>query len=145
MSEYHAAVGLAELDGWDGKRAAFFNAAQRYADGAKRLGIGDRILVQTGWASSYVLYRARSLKDAERAAGRLSAARLGFRWWYGYGVRREPAYAHLPSDPLPVTDDVAPRLIGLPVWVDIDESTVDAVLTAVSGEDSSSAFRADGS
>src|SRR4029078_4749782 len=30
MSEYHAAIGLAELDGWDEKRRAILRAAEAY-------------------------------------------------------------------------------------------------------------------
>ncbi len=133
MSEYHAAVGLAELDEWPSKRSAFLRVAQTYRRAAERYGLRDSILAETEWASSYVLYLAGSPDVARSAAGRLQAAGLGYRWWYGQGVHREPGYAHLPADPLPVTEDVAPRLIGLPIWVDLDDATVTSVLRALSG------------
>ena len=44
LSEYHAAVGLADLDGWVAKRAGFLGAARAYAAAAEAAGIG----VETG-------------------------------------------------------------------------------------------------
>jgi dTDP-4-amino-4,6-dideoxygalactose transaminase len=131
MSEYHAAVGLAELDEWPAKRSRFLRVAHAYSRAAERLGIGDRIVVERAWASSYALYLAETGAAAARAAERLAAAGFGFRWWYGDGVHREPGYAGFPSDSLPVTDDLAPRLIGLPVWVDLDDDAVTGVLAAI--------------
>ena len=134
LSEYHAAVGLAELDGWRVKRRAFIGVARAYHRAAKSHGLEDRIFVQRTWASSYVLYFAESATDARRAAARLRKRRLGFRWWYGMGVHREPAYAAMPADALPVTENIAPRLIGLPVWVGLDDAAIDRVVAALAGD-----------
>ncbi len=134
MSEYHAAVGLAALDEWPDKRLRFLRVAQTYSSAAERFGIGDRILAETAWASSYALYAAETGTAAARAAERLHTEGFGFRWWYGEGVHREPAYQRFPSDALPVTDDLAPRLIGLPIWVDIDDAVVTGVVSAIAGE-----------
>jgi len=134
MSEYHAAVGLAELDGWPAKRSAFIRVAETYHRAAVLHGLGKRILVQRKSASSYALYFAESADAAWEASARLRSARLGFRLWYGVGVHREPAYREMRADPLPVTEDVAGRLIGLPVWVDMDDSTVNNVVAALAGE-----------
>lgn len=131
MSEYHAAVGMAELDGWPSKRAAFMKVAQCYRQAATQRKIADRIIVQCDWASSYALYVAKSTADARRATNRLRSAHLGFRYWYGDGVHREPAYAYFPADPLPLTESVAPRVVGLPVWVDLDEKTIGAVVDTI--------------
>lgn len=133
MSEYHAAVGLAELDEWPQKRLRFLRVARAYENAAERCDIADRIAVQTTWASAYALYLAPTAGDAARAAARLHAGGFGFRWWYGDGVHREPGYADFPSDSLPVTDDLAPRVIGLPCWVDIDDAVIEGVVSAIAG------------
>ena len=39
LSEYHAAVGLAELDGWKHKRAGFIRVARNYLEAAKAAGL----------------------------------------------------------------------------------------------------------
>lgn len=135
MSEYHAAVGLAELDDWTAKRAGFLRAADAYSAAAERYGIGERIVVERTWASSYAFYLANGADDAIGAGERLHAAGFGFRWWYGNGVHREPGYADFPADPLPVTADIAPRLLGLPVWADIDDAAVDAIVATVAHRD----------
>ena len=132
-SEYHAAVGLAELDEWPAKRQHFLRVAQTYASAAQRFEVAGKIVVETAWASGYALYVAATGDDAARAAERLHAAGFGFRWWYGDGVHCEPGYASLPSDPLPVTGDLAPRLIGLPVWVDIEDAVIEGVVSAIAG------------
>ena len=119
MSEFHAAVGLAELDGWPTKRAAFMRVAQAYWRAARKHGLDMQFMVEREWASSYVLYAAHSSSAAKLASERLFAAGIDYRFWYGYGVYREIAYAHFPADPLPVTDDLSTRLIGLPVSVDL--------------------------
>ena len=87
MSEYHAAVGLAELDEWPAKRQRFLRVAQTYASAAQRFEVAGTIVVETAWASGYALYVAATGDDAARAAERLHAAGFGFRWWYGDGVR----------------------------------------------------------
>jgi len=133
LSEYHAAVGLAELDGWRAKRRSFIRVARAYHRAAKAHGLDDRILTQRTWASSYALFFAESAAAARKAAARLRSAGLGFRWWYGNGVHREPAYRRMPADPLPVTEDIARRLIGLPVWVELDDATIDCVVAALAG------------
>ncbi len=47
MSEYHAAVGLAEFDGWEQKRRAFQDVASCYRQAMEAAGFRDRILCHT--------------------------------------------------------------------------------------------------
>ena len=131
MSEYHAAVGLAEFDGWPAKRGAFIRVAQDYREEAARSGLADRVLAETGWASPYILYHAASAADADRVIARLDAAAIDHRHWYGPGLHRQPAYAVHAEGPLPATDDVAPRLIGLPMSVDLSAQEIARVVTAL--------------
>ena len=131
MSEYHAAVGLAALDAWPQTRAGFLAAAQAYRSAAQRSGLGGRIIAETGWASNYVLYRAETAAEAVAAQQSLAQANIDFRLWYGVGCHAHPAYAEFPRDPLPVTEDVAPRIIGLPVAVDLAEEAIEHTVAAL--------------
>ena len=133
MSEYHAAVGLAALDAWPQTRAGFLAAAQAYRSAAQRSGLGGRIIAETGWASNYVLYRAETAAEAAAAQQSLAQANIDFRLWYGVGCHAHPAYAEFPRDPLPVTEDVAPRIIGLPVAVDLAEESVENIVAVLAG------------
>jgi dTDP-4-amino-4,6-dideoxygalactose transaminase len=133
MSEYHAAVGLAALDAWPQMRAGFLAAAQTYRRAAQRTGLGDRIIAETAWASNYVLYRAETAAEAAAAQTSLAQAHIDFRLWYGLGCHAHPAYAAFPRDPLPVTQEIAPRIIGLPVAVDLAEEAIEDTVAALAG------------
>ena len=133
MSEYHAAVGLAALDAWPQTRAGFLAAAQAYRSAAQRSGLGGRIIAETGWASNYVLYRAETAAEAAAAQQSLAQANIDFRLWYGVGCHTHPAYAEFLRDPLPVTEDVAPRIIGLPVAVDLASGSIENIVAVLAG------------
>jgi len=133
MSEYHAAIGLAALDAWPQTRAGFLAAARAYRLAAHRSGLGDKIIAETGWASSYVLYRAETAAEAAAAQKSLARAHIDFRLWYGIGCHAHPAYAEFPRDLLPVTEDIAPRIIGLPVAVDLASESVEKIVAVLAG------------
>ena len=128
LSEYHAAVGLAELRNWPKKRTDFLRVADTYWRAAVNNGLEDQILAERGWASSYVLYVAATAAAASAAVGKLSAAGIDHRYWYGRGLHQEPAFADFPADPLPVTENLSARLIGLPVSVDLADSAINRVI-----------------
>ena len=125
MSEYHAAVGLAELDGWEAKRRSFGDVAATYAREAERHGIADRIVTAPAVASCYALFVA--VDDAEATAVRLALdrAHIEHRRWYGGGLHREPAFATgLRDDDLENTERIAAAIIGMPTAPDLTESSV---------------------
>ena len=132
MSEYHAAVGLAEASGWEAKRAAYARVSALYRDGASRRGLGERVIVAPRIASCYALYEAESLGEAEAVATALTEARAEHRHWYGLGLHREPYFANAARDRLPGVESLGPRLIGLPAGPDLGPGEVEHVLAAVS-------------
>jgi dTDP-4-amino-4,6-dideoxygalactose transaminase len=131
MSEYHAAVGLAALDEWEAKAAAnrVVSAAYRGAAGAR--GLADRIAVAPEIASNYALFAAASPGQASDVIGELRANRVEHRLWYGLGLHKQPYFASAAADPLPVTDDLAPRLVALPCFEDIEVQTVDRIIACI--------------
>ncbi len=131
MSEYHAAVGLAELDEWPEKLAAFQAVAERYRREMAVLGLGDRLHVAPFIGPNYALYECRNTADAARACARLHRARIGYRLWYGEGVARQTYYADLPRDRLDVTEQLAPCLLGLPMAPDLADAAIIEVGTAL--------------
>ncbi len=124
MSEYHAAVGLAELDGWAVKRSGFGRVAADYAR-------SERIVVSPLIASCYALFEARDLAESTAVRASLDALAIEHRLWYGGGLHREPAFASVERDRLDTTDDLAPRLIGLPTAPDLDASSIRRVVEAI--------------
>jgi dTDP-4-amino-4,6-dideoxygalactose transaminase len=130
MSEYHAAVGLAELDGWLEKRASLRRVAERYS----RAGVagGLRLYTAPEVSSCYVLLETPTVSAAQAAQTALRAAGIDYRFWYGLGLHRERYFRAHPHDPLPSVEALAPRLIGLPVAPDLPEETIGRIIEAIS-------------
>jgi dTDP-4-amino-4,6-dideoxygalactose transaminase len=132
LSEYHAAIGLAELDGWPEKRAGFMRAARHYRELAAAGGLAPPPLTGGDHASAYALYAAASTEEAGGAMAGLRAHGIEHRLWYGKGIHRQPQYRDCPRGRLAVTEDLAPRIIGLPMATDLDDKSVDRVVEALS-------------
>jgi dTDP-4-amino-4,6-dideoxygalactose transaminase len=125
MSEYHAAVGLAELDGWNAKLAGFRNAATLL----RKIDILAASLVTApDLASCYALHVAASPEEGRELRRRLFAGRIGCRQWYGGGAHRHPHTASCGRDALPVSERLAEVLTGIPMSPDLD--ALDARLIA---------------
>jgi dTDP-4-amino-4,6-dideoxygalactose transaminase len=127
MSEYHAAVGLAALDEWDAKAAANRAVARAYRKAAAAQRIGDRIIAAPDIASNYVLLRAATAAQAAKVVRDLSTHGIEHRLWYGLGLHRQTYFASAAADPLPVTDDLAPRLVALPAFEDLAAEAIDQI------------------
>ena len=96
MSEYHAAIGLAELDGWPEKRANFRRVAEAYRQSAAASGL--RIHVAPEVSSCYALFCADSEEQARSARVSLLHQRIDCRLWYGRGLHREPYFKRVERD-----------------------------------------------
>lgn len=132
LSEYAAAVGLAGLDEWDARRAAFQSAALRYC---ANLAAEPRANVLPGWGPDWLsttcvvqLDHPDSLApvlDALHGAGAETRA------WWGRGMHKHRAFAHHPRQPLPNTEWLAETVLGLPFYIDITPEEVDTVCQAL--------------
>jgi dTDP-4-amino-4,6-dideoxygalactose transaminase len=134
MSEYHAAVGLAELDGWAAKHSAFAAVAATYVREAERSGIAGRIVTAPVVASCYALFVALDAEDAAAVRAALGGACIEHRLWYGDGLHREPAFATALRDgDLDGTERIAPAIVGLPTAPDLAESSVKRIVRVIAG------------
>jgi len=131
LSEYHAAVGLAQLEEWNAKQEATTRVLDLYRESFDRLGLADRLVCGPEVASLYVLFRATTQHEANAVAAGLAEDGISYRLWYGEGLQRHTQYAGCSSDALPVTEELAPRLLGLPFAVDLDEQAVERIGAAV--------------
>lgn len=131
MSEFHAAVGLAELDGWPGKRAAMQQVAAEYQRQLAGTGLAERLLAAPDISSSYVLYQAIDTVEAENQRRALTQAGIGHRLWYGDGLRGQPYFSTAPGESLPNTEAIAPRMIGIPTAPDLTPAQVALVVQAL--------------
>ena len=131
MSEYHAAVGLAELDNWEMKRAAFARTVNTYRKQAEQRGIGSQLVTAPDIASCYVLYAANDVCHAIRVRSALETIGAEHRLWYGLGAHREPYYEAKGRDTLWFVDSLAPRLIGLPTAPDLSTNAITRIMSAL--------------
>jgi dTDP-4-amino-4,6-dideoxygalactose transaminase len=131
MSEYHAAVGLAELDGWAEKRAEFRRVCDLYRDCALRHNLGERLITAPLVASTYVLFESASVPEAESVRAALTESDVEYRYWYGLGLHREPYFEAAACDEVPGVESLAPRLLGLPTALDLGPPEVERIVGAV--------------
>jgi dTDP-4-amino-4,6-dideoxygalactose transaminase len=131
MSEFHAAVGLAELDDWDEKAAAWQRVATAYRRAFSEVGLADRIVALPEISAAYALARCLDPAEAVSVERALARRHIDFRYWYGGGVHRHSYYQSAPRRPLDVTDRLASCLIGLPVAPDLSEADIQRAAAAV--------------
>ena len=131
MSEYHAAVGLAELDGWAAKLAGFRAVAEHYRRALVAGGLAERFYGAPDIGPNYALFRCRDSAEAERAAHGLGDNGIDFRLWYGTGLHHQTYYTDLPHDPLEMTDKLAPCLLGVPMAPDIGPATIARIVSVL--------------
>jgi dTDP-4-amino-4,6-dideoxygalactose transaminase len=123
LSEWHAAVGLAQIP-----------RAQTLWGGKTRLAVAYRralpqLPMQAGTPGSLVVGLPVS---AERAADRLAAEGIQTRRWYQPDLTRHPAYRRLPrAGELPATEALHDRLLGLPFHSSLSQEDVLVVAWAL--------------
>lgn len=128
MSEYHAAVGMAELDGWAGKLAGFQNAHDAYRRTLGRAGLATRFVGVPEIASCYALFQCADPTEAASVSTALAANRVGHRFWYGSGLHAQPHFSGCDTLGTAASQDRARCLIGLPMAPDLAESAIERVV-----------------
>jgi dTDP-4-amino-4,6-dideoxygalactose transaminase len=133
MSEYHAAVALANLRSWPATRQRHVRIMAWYRQAISRL---PEVSVQPAygdaWASgtTSVVLPPRTLARVVRY---LSHRGIDTRAWWGQGCHSQPAFADCPRGALPVTEDLGARVLGLPHFPDMREQDVGRVTEVLAG------------
>jgi dTDP-4-amino-4,6-dideoxygalactose transaminase len=138
LSELHAATALESLARLDHNLARRRAVAQRYCDGLLTVPGIDVQVVDHGDESTYKDFTIR-VDEATFGLSRdgvvtaLRSRGVDTRCYFWPPVHRQQAYRALPSGPLPVTDDVAGRVISLPIFPGLALDAVDAVVAILAG------------
>ncbi|MFO7904565.1 MAG: DegT/DnrJ/EryC1/StrS family aminotransferase [Pirellulaceae bacterium] len=120
LSEYHAAVGLAQLERWDGIKRRRRALARQYA---YELALnGNGVCVQQGWGNFGPANLTVALGEAAMTHGiadKLEAAGIETRRWYCPSLTRHPVFRQLPraatdGDALDVCESLCQCTLGLP-------------------------------
>jgi dTDP-4-amino-4,6-dideoxygalactose transaminase len=137
LSEYHAAVGLAQLERLPGVRERVEKVGRAYATGLALL--TGRIRTQPAPATLLrsVMCVKLETAHAEPVAGALAQAGIETRRWYCPPLFEHPAFsefARLGPDGgphLPVTADLGQRLLGLPFHTSLQPDDILRICTVL--------------
>jgi dTDP-4-amino-4,6-dideoxygalactose transaminase len=127
MSEYHAAVGLAELDDWPVKLKKFMHVVSLYEKTAYRDGMFANLILYPVTDFIYPLLSCANEAESLHVQDALARQRIGFRLWYGAGMLAHPYYRTSPHDDLDVCSALGKRLIGLPMAPDLTSQQVENI------------------
>jgi len=134
MSEYHAAVGLAALDRWPDRKARRQHLALVYG-GALREYCPQVRLQERPADGAYTIMQLLLPAGvrASEVAARLATHGIETRAWYQPLLDEHPAFARCGIDgELRVARMLAPRMLGVPFHLELDESTVGRICVALS-------------
>lgn len=131
MSEYNAAVGLAELDDWQSKHSALSSVMDLYREASQAVQLAHLLHTYPRVSLCYSLLLCRAASEAQAVQRSLDLNDVDSRQWYGTGVQGHSYFATLPRDRLDVATDILPRLIGLPVALDLVASDIQRVVSAI--------------
>lgn len=131
ISEYAAAFGLAALDLWPARRAQHQAVLGYYRAGlADAPGLSFAPGLGEAWVCSTCNIEAEAEAVLEIEA-ELAAAGIATRRWWGRGLQGHQAFARLPRAPLPITEALAARTLGLPCWPEAPRAALDEVIAIV--------------
>lgn len=135
MSEYHAAVGLAALDRWPDRKERRQQLASVYR-AELRAHCPQVCLQKRPEDGSYTIMQLL-LPEGVRAseiAVRLGMHGIETRAWYQPLLDEHPAFSKcLVDGELRLARTLAPRMLGVPFHLELDEATVRRICVALSG------------
>jgi dTDP-4-amino-4,6-dideoxygalactose transaminase len=136
MSELHASVALASIDGVDERIEERNSLADRYRGVLGTVPGLSFPLVRAGDRSTYkdftVLIDAEVFGlDAARLAEALAPEGIDTRRYYSPPVHRTRAYRTMANGPLPVTEWAADRVLTLPLWGGMNDDHIERVGEAI--------------
>jgi len=128
LSEYHSVIGLAALDMWSERRAAWMSVARTYRTALAR---SNSINLQPGfgetWVSSTCIV---SVNPAVRAKAQdvLASCGIETRLWWGGGAHSHPATSGFARGPVSVTENLAQSTIGVPFYHDLQPEQIEHIV-----------------
>jgi dTDP-4-amino-4,6-dideoxygalactose transaminase len=136
MSEYQAAIGLASMDEWDATREEWSIRIQKLSGGLLERNIRVQPAIADGFVTSTLVALAENSAHKIEIEKRLATEEIDSRDWWGAGVHNMPAFSDISetiSTNLSVTENLASRTLGLPLFVDLTDAQIERILTSISG------------
>ena len=129
MSEVQACYVHAALDGWKQERAEWIEARERVERMATAVGV--KLLQCGNGVNPYAIAGFPVAETMFRVESTLARHAVGTRRWWSMGCHRMPAYADLADAAFPMTDEIAARTLGLPIYRGITDEDADAIRVAL--------------
>ena len=133
LSEIGSAYAHVSLDRWDEVRSEWLDARHR----VDALEVEHGLLGQPGQRGGVSPYWVVAFPDGrtrEAAERSLSEQGIETRRWWSRACHRMPALAGQPRSPLPVTESVSDRMLGLPMFRGLEDghiARISAALTVI--------------
>jgi dTDP-4-amino-4,6-dideoxygalactose transaminase len=132
MPEYTAAVGLAELDGWDRKHRDFLEVNRAYGRHLAALAPSLRLWGPPDISCAYVILECTGAAQAARVVQALADDRIDTRLWYGTGLHDHDAFRAALRWDLHGSAALDPRvLVGLPTAVDMGGDDIERICAVI--------------
>lgn len=134
MSEFAAAVGLADLDGWAQKQSRTLAVFDTYREAFDRCDIKLRLWGPPSISSSYLLLQCDTEAQSETAATALARSAIDTRFWYGDGLGAHSVFANCQTLQLPSGKKrlISKTLLGLPVAEDLPPAQIRRIAETIS-------------
>jgi dTDP-4-amino-4,6-dideoxygalactose transaminase len=126
ISEYTAAMGLAMLSAIDRRVEKLRCVSKAYLDRFAELDL----LTQEGCGTDWVTMTFNIIlpeRRLEQTLAQFDREQIQWRRWWGLGCHKHPAFASCSRTALPVTANLAPRVVGIPFFDDITLNQIDSV------------------
>ncbi|MEM8953388.1 MAG: DegT/DnrJ/EryC1/StrS aminotransferase family protein [Verrucomicrobiota bacterium] len=134
LSEYHAAVALANLQRWQHSQTQRTFLAETYACSLTET-LGDRVALhnpETLWTRSVFVVRLPNQTVDQTLVDALAKDGIESRRWYHPPLHEHPAFADYPrAGELAVTCTLAKELIGLPFHLKLTTEDIHRVVAAL--------------
>lgn len=132
MTEYSAAIGLAQLDEWPVTRETWRRLTDAFVHEVGRVD-GLRLAPQfgDGWVSSFGMVQFDEGIRAEDVSAFLGGEGIETRQWWSKGCHCQPAYNEYPQSPLSVTNKLGQQVLGLPFWLGLEADDIMSIVTVL--------------
>ncbi|HKN87414.1 MAG TPA: aminotransferase class I/II-fold pyridoxal phosphate-dependent enzyme [Nitrospiraceae bacterium] len=132
MTEYSAAIGLAQFAEWPNTRNAWRRVTEAFVQEVGRVD-GVRLAPQfgEGWVSSFGMVQFDESIPAEDVSAFLEGEGIETRQWWGKGCHCQRAYDQYPRSPLPVTRKLGQQVLGLPFWLGLESDDIISIASVL--------------
>ncbi|MGH9535590.1 MAG: DegT/DnrJ/EryC1/StrS family aminotransferase [Terriglobales bacterium] len=134
LSEYGAAVGLALLESLAQRRAARRRVADGYLQAFTRSGLAARsweVQKPPPDCPQFWSLLTPPGRSNQQVVAALALQGIECRTYFAPACHQQPAFATAARGPLPVTEDLAARVLSLPFWETMSAAPIEAVVEAL--------------